>query len=157
MNAVCVGSALGLASEKKLVCFPEEQETSSSCSGPDTEGCAGKIHLVSALRCCRESALSLRMNHSSWPSRAKEVDQILMANPLLTECVCVFEGQKLQEQEVSMKPERWMEDKNARGRGGNADVLELKVLWSAVCVVPPGCELSGRALLCLQCFHGLRV
>ncbi|KAK9954865.1 hypothetical protein ABG768_014782, partial [Culter alburnus] len=72
------------------------------------------------------------MNHSSWPSRAKEVDQILMANPLLTECVCVFEGQKLQEQEVSMKPERWMEDKNARGRGGNADVLELKVLWSAV-------------------------
>lgn len=88
LNAVCVGSALGLVSEKKL-CFPEEQETSSSCSGPDTEGCAGKIHLVSALRCCRESALSLRMNHSSWPSRAKEVDQILMANPLLTECVCV--------------------------------------------------------------------
>lgn len=89
MNAVFVGSTLGLVSEKKLICFPEEQETSSSCSGPDTEGCAGKIHLVSALRCCRESALSLRMNHSSWPSRAKEVDQILMANSLLTECVCV--------------------------------------------------------------------
>ncbi|ROL46667.1 hypothetical protein DPX16_12560 [Anabarilius grahami] len=45
-----------------------------------------------------------------------------------------------------MKPERWMEDKNARGRGGNADDLELKVLWSAVCVIPPGCYDYDAAL-----------
>ncbi|KAL1253524.1 hypothetical protein QQF64_018217 [Cirrhinus molitorella] len=52
---------------------------------------------------------------------------------------------ELEEQEVCVKHERWMEDKNAEGRGGSADVLELKVLWSH----SSGYEPSGRARVCL--------